>query len=248
MAVSIDKARVISSFFIGIAVVVAAVVLAASWNKTHVSHQTVTVTGHGQKDFQSDLIVWRATFSRQAPTLADANRLIRSDIGEVKHFFATHGIPEQEVAFASLKVRREYATVYNSQGNITGNEFKGFVLVQDVTVQSRDLMRVEEMTGSVGDIIEKGIEFSAQSPDYFFTKLQDLKIELLKQATADGLERAATIAGNAGSNVGNLRNAGMGVFQITGQNSNEDYSWGGSFNTKSKDKTASITVRLEFEL
>jgi len=40
----------------------------------------------------------------------------------------------------------------------------------------------------------------------------------------------------------------MGVIQIVGENSTEDYSWGGSFNTKSKRKTASITVSLEFKI
>jgi hypothetical protein len=40
----------------------------------------------------------------------------------------------------------------------------------------------------------------------------------------------------------------MGIFQITAQNSAEDYSWGGTFNTSSKRKTASITVKLEFEI
>jgi hypothetical protein len=40
----------------------------------------------------------------------------------------------------------------------------------------------------------------------------------------------------------------MGIFQITGQNSSEDYSWGGTFNTEAKKKTASITMRLEFQV
>lgn len=228
--------------------VAVAALFASAWRTTHASHRSVTVTGHGQKDFRSDLIVWNAVFSRQAPTLAEANRFIRADIADVKKFLLGSGIEEKEITFSTVKVNREYGTVYNKEGNVTGSEFRGFILVQEVSVQSRDLEKVEKMTGSVSDLIEKGIEFSAQEPDYFFTHLQDLKIELLKQATADGLERARTIADNAGSSVGTLRNAGMGVFQITGQNSNEDYSWGGSFNTKSKDKTASITVKLEFEL
>jgi hypothetical protein len=39
----------------------------------------------------------------------------------------------------------------------------------------------------------------------------------------------------------------MGVFQIVAQNSSEEYSWGGSFNTTSKRKTATITVKLDYE-
>jgi hypothetical protein len=40
----------------------------------------------------------------------------------------------------------------------------------------------------------------------------------------------------------------MGIFQITGQNSNEDYSWGGVYNTTSKEKTASITMKLTYQV
>jgi hypothetical protein len=60
--------------------------------------------------------------------------------------------------------------------------------------------------------------------------------------------RAEQIASNSNASLGNLRNATMGIFQITGQNSSEEYSWGGTFNTAAKNKTASITMRLEFQV
>ena len=56
------------------------------------------------------------------------------------------------------------------------------------------------------------------------------------------------IASNSGADLGELSNANMGIFQITGQNSNEEYSWGGTFNTSDKNKTARITVKLEYEI
>ena len=58
--------------------------------------------------------------------------------------------------------------------------------------------------------------------------------------------RAEKIATNSGSSLGDLTSAKMGIFQITGQNSNENYSWGGTFNTSSKKKTASITMKLDY--
>jgi len=71
---------------------------------------------------------------------------------------------------------------------------------------------------------------------------------MLAEASRDAQTRAMQMAGNAGGKLGELRNASMGIFQITGQNSSEDYSWGGTFNTTSKNKTASVTVRLEYYL
>lgn len=70
---------------------------------------------------------------------------------------------------------------------------------------------------------------------------------MIAEATKDANVRAQQIAENAGGSLGNLKSADMGVFQIVGQNSSEDYSWGGSFNTSSKNKTASITVNLQYE-
>jgi hypothetical protein len=69
---------------------------------------------------------------------------------------------------------------------------------------------------------------------------------MIAAATEDARVRAEQIAENANSSLGRLKTASMGVFQIIGQHSNEDFSWGGSFNTSSKMKTATITVRLEF--
>lgn len=71
-------------------------------------------------------------------------------------------------------------------------------------------------------------------------------MDLLAKASADGKQRAEIIAKNAGSSLGKLKKATLGVFQITGKNSNEDYSYGGTFNTTNRDKTGSITIRMEF--
>jgi hypothetical protein len=70
---------------------------------------------------------------------------------------------------------------------------------------------------------------------------------MIAKATEDARIRAERIAQNSGSELGDLIYANMGIFQITGQNSGEDYSWGGTLNTSSKNKTASITMKLTFE-
>jgi uncharacterized protein len=69
---------------------------------------------------------------------------------------------------------------------------------------------------------------------------------LLAKASADAKQRAETIAKNSGSSLGKIKKASMGIFQITGKNRNEDYSYGGAFNTSDKNKTASITTKIEY--
>ena len=67
------------------------------------------------------------------------------------------------------------------------------------------------------------------------------------EASQDAKNRAETITKNAGAKLGDLKSANMGVFQITKPNSSEeDYTWGGAFNTSSKEKRASINMRLTY--
>jgi hypothetical protein len=78
--------------------------------------------------------------------------------------------------------------------------------------------------------------------------LSDLKLNLLAKASKDAYNRAKTIADNSGSKLGDLKSASMGIFQITGQYSNEAFTYMGAFNTDNKNKTANVTVRAEFLL
>ena len=91
-----------------------------------------------------------------------------------------------------------------------------------------------------------GVEFYSSKPQYYYTKLTELKKELIEHATENAKTRAETIASKSGFKLGRLKNANMGVFQIIARNSNEDYSWAGAFNTTSKQKTATITMKLQF--
>ena len=71
---------------------------------------------------------------------------------------------------------------------------------------------------------------------------------MIAEATRDASERAIQIANNSNSSLGDLIQAKMGVFQITAKNSTERYSWGGTHNKRSKHKTATVTMRLSYNL
>jgi hypothetical protein len=120
-------------------------------------------------------------------------------------------------------------------------------LDQQLKIESRNVNLVEDLSRSASELIDMGMELISFSPEYYYTKLAELKIKMIESATKDAKLRAEKIAENAGGSLGALKNADLGVFQITGQNSSEDYSWGGSFNTTSKKKTASVTIRLKYD-
>ena len=150
--------------------------------------------------------------------------------------------------FSSISIEKEFDIKRNEEGKQISSVFTGYKLTQTVTVESTNIDRVEVVSREVTKLIESGIEISSLEPSYFYTKLSELKIDLLAKASADAKKRAETIAVNSGGALGKILRADMGVFQITAPNSNEDFSYGGAFNTSSKNKKASITIRINYAI
>ncbi|MBS1646027.1 MAG: SIMPL domain-containing protein [Bacteroidetes bacterium] len=240
--------KVINYLIIGLCICISVKIFSKVWEKTHYSYQSVKVTGLAQKDIVSDKIIWFSSFERKAYTLSEANAQIKKDIAEVKQYLLSNGIQEQEIDFSALQINRDYDNVYDKDGALKKQEFIGFTLRQSVSITSQKIANVENAYKNAGSLIDKGVEFVAEQPDYYYTKLSDLKIELLSDATKDGYNRAQKMAENADGSVGKMKSANMGVIQITGQNSPQEQSWEGAFNTKDKNKTASVTVKLEFDI
>lgn len=237
----------ISTLLISLAIIMSAAILGRAWTKSHETRNSINVTGLASHDFASDLIVWSGSFQRKAMTTKDAFSSLKSDMQNIKAYLIVKNIPENEIVFSSVSIDKQFDYVRNSDKTET-RVFTGFNLTQRVQIESKNVEGVEKLSREVTELIDKGIEFYSEEPRYYYTKLADLKIELLAQATKDARMRAEKIAENAGGSINNLKSADMGIFQITGQNSAEEYSWGGTFNTSSKNKTASITVKLEFSI
>ncbi|MEO6938559.1 MAG: SIMPL domain-containing protein [Candidatus Kapaibacterium sp.] len=241
--------QALGALFIAISVIVAAALLSGAWKKTHPTHDNIiSVTGLANEDFQSDLIVWTGSFSQHAMTMKDAYEALKKNAAAIKAYLVGKGVKETEIVFSAVDINRDFKTIRNEKGAEIGQEFTGYTLKQGVTIESHEVNKIETVSREVTELIDQGVELYSQDPHYYYTKLAELKIKMLSAATADARLRAEKIATNAKGSLGSLRNATMGIFQITAQNSSEEYTYGGAFNTSSKWKTASITVKLEFSV
>jgi uncharacterized protein len=232
---------------IGVCILLSAWVLGQAWMESKKRKTSIGVTGKASKDFVSDLIVWDGSFSRKAMTIQEAFANLKADMATISAYLKGKGINEKEIVFSSVDINKDFEVKRDKDDNET-TVFTGYTLVQKVNIESKDVDKVELISREITELIDKGIEFYSGRPRYFYTKLADLKIEMLADATKDARIRAEKISDNSDGDIGELTLAEMGIFQITGQNSSEDYSWGGAFNTTSKRKTASITVRLEYSV
>ena len=238
----------VSAIIVAVAILIGGFILSRAYNYKFKTRNTVNVVGSAEHNFSADLIVWSGAFTRASMDMKEAYASLKNDEQQVRAYLASRGISDKELIFSSVVIDKLFNTTYDENGRQTGNAFAGYQLRQTVKIESKSIENVEKISREITELIQSGIELSSQQPLYYYTKLSDLKISLLAKASADAHERAETTAKNAHSSLGKLRKASMGVFQITGQYSNEDYSYGGTFNTTSKNKTASITVRLEYEL
>lgn len=245
---SVQAMRYLGHIIIGVAIILSVFLAASTIKYKFKSPETITVTGLAEKDFLSDQIVWKGTFMRSAYDLKPAYAALKSDEAEIRQYLHTAGIADSNILFSSVEMQRNYETKFDENGRSIGTTFNGYTLTGTVTVDSKNIPVVEKMSREITTLLQKGIELNSTPPSYYYSHLNELKIDLLAKAAEDAKQRAESIAENSGVDLGKLKKANMGVFQITGKNLNEDYSYGGVFNTSSKEKTASITLRVDYQV
>ncbi|MCV9932198.1 SIMPL domain-containing protein [Flavobacterium sp. LS1R47] len=233
---------------LSLAVVISAYLFSNAFQNRNKGSDTISVTGLGKTDFVSDLIVWSGSFSKKSLTLKEAYASLDNDRDKIKNYLNSKGIQNSEMVFSAVNFNKDFDTSYNENGTPKQQIFTGFTLTQNVTIQSKEVNKIEEISRQSSELINSGVEFYSNPPEYYYTKLAELKIKMIAEATKDASSRAKSIAENADATLGRLKKSDMGVFQITGQNSSEDFSYGGSFNTTSKNKTANITVKLVYQV
>ncbi len=249
--------KIKSSIIIGVAIIITAWILGKSFQNRNQNLDSISVIGLGTKDFVSDEILWSGSFNAQSMDIKTAYNKIVSDQKIVRDFFISKGFKPNEFNFGAVNFQKKFREIRseNNENNYqTRYEqvFDGYEATQTITFSAKknpDLMkRIEEVSSKTSELVNSGIELTSNSIQYTYSDLPSLKQSLIENATKDANERATKIVKTADGSLGKLKRASMGVFQITGQGSTEEDSYGGINDTYSKNKTARITVRLEYEL
>jgi hypothetical protein len=236
-----------SSGFIGSAILAVAIVIATiigGWFfvKGKKGDQTITVTGSAKKQITSDLVIWKAGLSYQSPVLADAYRSLSEAVPKVRAYLVSKGIADNQITNSAISSQTLHGRT--SDGAET-SEITGYSLRQELEVRSTDVQRIAQIAREATELINQGILIESGAPEYHYTKLGDLKIEMLAAAAKDAKERAAKIAESTDSSIGSVRTARMGVLQITPLNSNE-VSDSGMNDTSSLEKEITAVVSIGF--
>ncbi|MEP5255032.1 SIMPL domain-containing protein [Winogradskyella rapida] len=237
-----------NAIIFGIAIVAASIFLGKAYTDRNKKDGEIQVTGLGKTDFSSDLIVWEGSFGSTSSDLKQAYISLEENKSIINSYLEKKGIPTEEIVYSAVQTRQRTKQLYTINGDYAGEEFVGYELTQSLEIKSEDVDKIEKVSREITELLNQGVQFYSQAPRYYYTKLADLKIEMISKATEDARLRAEKIAEFSGGELSDLESAKMGIFQITGQNSGEDYSWGGTFNTSSREKTASITMKLVYKV
>ena len=233
---------VIFGVIIGICLIISACIASATFYIVRTQQpETLAVTGSVKQKVTSDIAKWSGAFQRtvSAKNLKVGYEQMRKDKELVLKFFKENGFDENKVLISPIFMEAPYQYDPNAP--------KEYILKQNVEIQSDDVMGVTAMAQNVQVLIDEGVIYSTYFMEYYYSKLPELRIELLKDAVADAKLRAQKIAESTGLEVGSIKSANAGVVQVLQVNSTaiSDY---GAYDTSTIEKEVMVTVTALFEL
>ncbi len=244
--------NIIVALILGIAIVVSCFIGVKGLADFKQKKYSIDIKGYAKQQITSDLIVWSGVYDVQAVNPKDGYSLIEADKEKVKKYLMAKGFKEDDLIFSSISIKENH--VLNEYGGYT-NEIKDYTLIQTVTISSSEIDKVTQVSRNATELLNEGVQFQSYSPEYHYTKLEELKVSMLAEATQDATKRAQLIAENAGSKLGQLTNGKLSSIKVAPLYSvpNEyyyDYGYGGYVDndTVSLEKEITLTVSCSFEI
>ena len=237
--------NLIPFLILAIALILCSVIFVTAWRANYSSNQTITVTGSAKKDITSDLGILRGSISVEAPTAEMAYQELKRQKPILIAYLASNGFPEKELDFFTMN---SYPIYEMSSAGYQTNKVRAYNYSQRIEIKSNDVNKIKSISLEIPSLIEKGVSFSVEMPEYHYSKIAEVKIEIQAEAAKDAMNRASRIALSTGRDLGPMRSAKMGVIQITPRLSNQISDYGvNDLSSIEKEITAVVTASFEIE-
>lgn len=205
--------KVFAALILGISAVVSASFISAGLTDLRTGDRYVTVKGVAERDVGADLALWPIRFVATGTSLSDAQQKASSSRNAIMAFLKLQAISDSAVELQRLDVTDTRANPYQDH---TGEQ--KFIISQTLMVRSEDIDKIRQAAQSVSELVDSGVvlssDYGASGPTYLFNGLNDIKPEMIAEATAAAREAASQFADDANTELGDLRRANQGVFQI----------------------------------
>lgn len=230
---------------IGGSLLASSVIFAYTFYRARISDNALSVTGSATTQVVSDTVRWTGNFTRtvKLSALKTGYEQMAKDLALVREFLAANGIAETDVTVSTIFMNQDYSNVNQ---NVSASE-REYMLNQSVEINSTDVAKITGLAKNVQSLIDKGVVFSSNPVEYYYSKLPETRVSLLSDALKDAKARAEKLAETTGDRVGALKSASSGVVQVLSPNS-IDISDYGSYDTASLNKSIMVTVKASFNL
>lgn len=226
-------------FIIGASLIITGALISQTLLDVKKSDNIISVSGSAKQIVTSDSARWTGNFSRTIlkDQLKEGYAAMKNDEKIVTDFFNAQGFAKIEISPVFMN------EVYKNDSNAP----KEYNLVQNIEVKSDDVNKMKELAKNSEQLANQGVVFSANSVEYYYSKLPDLRVSLLPAAIKDAKNRATSIAESSGKKVDSIKSVSMGVVQVMSVGS-IDVSDYGSYDTSNIEKEVMITVKTTFGL
>ena len=185
--------------------------------------RTVTVKGLSEREYPADIVIWPIQFTEAGNNLEGLYGAIDTGTEKIRAFLEKHDIKPEEISVSSPSITDKSAQSY---GGTARAEFR-YSAVQTVTVYSGDIEKVRSVKAGLGELGKQGIaitggDYQART-EYLFTKLNEVKPEMIEEATRNAREVAQKFAEDSQSKLGKIKRASQGQFSINDRDNNNPH-------------------------
>lgn len=185
--------------------------------------RNVTVKGLSEREYTADIMIWPIQFTAAGNDLESLYNSIELNTTKIVSFLGKKGISTDEITTSSPAITDKSAQQY---GGNSRAEFR-YSAVQTVTVYSKNIDAVRGVMGSLSQLGKQGIvitggNYNSQT-DYIFTRLNDVKPEMIEEATKKAREVAEKFASDSQSSLGKIKRASQGQFSISARDKNNPH-------------------------
>ncbi len=209
-----NGANVAAALLVGLGMALSGWFIGNGFYQGRSADRYVTVKGVSERAVIADVALWPLRFVSTDDDLNAAQGRIKESHDRVLAFLKRHGIDPSNAEVQKLEVTDRLADPYRS-----GPMKSRYIVAQTVMVRSKDPAAVAAASQAVGELVDAGVVLSAShgpynGPTFLFTRLSDLKPEMIAEATAKARRAAEQFAKDSGSRIGPIRRANQGVFVI----------------------------------
>ena len=208
--------------------------------KAKFASNTVTVRGFSERDAKADLGLWQISFSQTGDVLADVSRSAAATEKLVTDTMVKKGIKLEEISGGKYAVTDLLADQYRTTPVTNGR----YIIKDTITVRSTQVSTIETASAGLNDLVSSGVVLSSNVIDYQFTKLNDIKAAMLRDATQNARMAAEQFANDAGSSVGAIQSASQGYFSVNSRDTPSDNGGNGEGTNVERSSTIDKKVRV----